>query len=101
MAQSSQAESHEATKGQIAWTSPCSKQVFTCHCADKQYYGGHFIDTSIGMVFQVCFWERRKLQLVAAFASKPVVVRYSVASWGIVEAQTSRSDVWWDQDFEI
>ena len=31
---------------------------------------------SIGMVFQVCFWERRKLQLVAACASKPVVVRY-------------------------
>ena len=49
------------------------------------------------LVFQVCFWERRKLQLVAAFASKLFVVRYSVASWGIVEAQTSRSDVWWDE----
>ena len=28
------------------------------------------------MVFQVCFWERRKLQLVAAFASMPFVIRY-------------------------
>ena len=34
------------------------------------------IEASIGMVFQVCFWERRKLQLIAACASKPVVVRY-------------------------
>ena len=34
------------------------------------------MEASIGMVFQVCFWERRKLQLVAACASKPVVVRY-------------------------
>ena len=39
-------------------------------------YGGHFIEASFGMVFQVCFWERRKLQLVAACASEPVVVRY-------------------------
>ena len=51
------------------------------------YYGGHFIEASIGMVFQVCFWERRKLQLVAACASKPVVVRYSLASWGTIEVQ--------------
>ena len=28
----------------------------------------------------IVVWERRKLQLVAAFASKPVVVRYNVAS---------------------
>ena len=34
------------------------------------------MEASIGMVFQVCFWERRKLQVVAACASKPVVVRY-------------------------
>ena len=34
------------------------------------------MEASIGMVFQVCFWERRKLQVVAACASKPVAVRY-------------------------
>ena len=28
------------------------------------------------MVFQVCFWERRKLQLVATFAFKPYFMRY-------------------------
>ena len=78
----------------------CSKQHFK---KTARNYGGHFIEASIGMVFQVCFWERRKLQLVAAFASKAVVVRYSVASWGIVEAQTSRSDICMvgSQDFEI
>ena len=34
------------------------------------------MEASIGMVFQLCFWKRRKLQLVAACACKPVVVRY-------------------------
>ena len=51
------------------------------------YYGGHFIEASFGMVFQVCFWERRKLQLVAACASKPIVARYSLALWGTIEVQ--------------
>ena len=41
----------------------------------QAYYGGHFIEASFGMVFQVCLWERRKLQLVAACASKPIVAR--------------------------
>ena len=57
-----------------------SNKIYLNWSSKEEYYGGHFIETSIGMVFQVCFWERRKLQLVAAFASKPVVVRYSVAS---------------------
>ena len=50
-------------------------------------YGGHFIEASFGMVFQVCFWERRKLQLVAACASKPIVAWYSLALWGTIEVQ--------------
>ena len=55
------------------------------------------------VVFQVCFWERRKLQLVAACASKPVVVRYSLASWGtivrpkIVERWSSIPQIKWCQ----
>ena len=47
--------------------------------SEKHDTTGHFIETSVGIVFQVCFWERRKLQLVAAFAFKPFVVRFSVA----------------------
>ena len=27
------------------------------------YYGGHFIETSIGLVFQVRFWERGKVAM--------------------------------------
>ena len=60
-----------------------SMQSVDASCTCKQQfkktarnYGGHFMEASIGMVFQACFWERRKLQLVAACASKPVVVRY-------------------------
>ena len=45
------------------------------------------MEASIGMVFQVCFWERRKLQLVAACASKPVVVRYFLLHVGTIEVQ--------------
>ena len=39
---------------------PCSKQHFK---KTARNYGGHFIETSIGVVFQVRFWERGKVAM--------------------------------------
>ena len=45
------------------------------------------MEASVERFFQVCFWERRKLQLVAACASKPVVVSLLLVVLGFVREE--------------
>ena len=52
------------------------------------------MESSVGMVFQVYFWERRKLQVVAACASKLVEVRYFLLHEILLRSRFQKFVLW-------